>query len=96
MFVAIRESYVTSARGDVKVIKQGQTITPAQYRKLTDHAKTKFQEVVKQPKVKVSKETELERLAHQVLAELLNEHQLATSTVDFEQYSNVLPTWQVK
>jgi len=93
MFVAIRDSYQTSARGDVRVIKAGQTITPAQYRKLNEFSQAKFQEVVKTPKVKVSKETELERVAHQILAELAVEAQVANSTVDYSQYSNILPNW---
>ena len=96
MFVALKDSYQTSARGDVRVIKAGQTITPAQYRKLSDYSKAKFQEVLKTPKVKVSQESELERLGKQILAELAQEAQVAESTVDYSQYSNVLPAWQVK
>ena len=100
MFVALKDSYQTSARGDVKVVKAGQTITPAQYRKLNDYSKAKFAEVEKAPrtaKVKVAKPVdELERLAQQILAELRVGHQLATSTVDYSQYSNVLPGWGVE
>lgn len=96
MFVALKDSYQTSARGDVRVIKQGQKITPAQYRKLNEYSKAKFAEVEKAPKTskaKVAKVDELERLAQQILAELRVEHQLATSTVDYSQYSNILPGW---
>ncbi|AEC53182.1 hypothetical protein SCRM01_236 [Synechococcus phage S-CRM01] len=101
-YVAIKDSYQTNARGDVKVIKAGDTITPAQYRKLNEFSKAKFQEVVKTPKapkaskVKVTKVDELERLAKRILAELRVEHQLATSTVDYSPYSNVLPGWGVE
>lgn len=100
MFVAIKDSYQTSARGDVKVIKAGETITPAQYRKLNDFSKAKFTEVVKAPraaKVKTVKPVdELERLAQQILAELRVEAQIANSTVDYSPYSNVLPGWGVE
>lgn len=96
MFVAIKESYQTGARGDVRVIKEGQTITPAQYRKLNEYSKAKFAEVEKAPrtvKAKVAKVDELERLAQQILAELRVEAQVANSTVDYSQYSNVLVGW---
>lgn len=99
MFIAIKDSYQTNRRGEVRVVKVGQKITPAQYHKLNEFSKAKFVEVAKAPratKVKVAKVDELERMAKQILAELRVEHQVANSTVDYSKYTNILPGWGVE
>lgn len=88
MFVAIKDAYLTNPRGEVRVIKVGQTITPAQYNKLNSWVQAKFNEV---PKVsKRAQKVTLESVANQILAELAVEASVQSSTADYTQYSNVL------
>lgn len=96
MYVATKQTYLTNSVGSVRVIKVGGTISPAEYRKLSDYAQAKFTEVER--KVRLSRESKLEQIANELIDELLIESRedSEATPINDDQYSNVLTDWITK